>query len=311
MNNEMYYYWQDEQEKGPVTLPQIKDMVNKNILPSDVFFRAFNQTEWTQFVSGEAYFEVEEEKKEEEQIKETDEEKTGEKTKKNTVTITYPNDRSEEVEPDEVEKKIKEGTIKRYFKINVSDYDGDVENCPLFSSYYKPIEAYSNKLVWPLIITIFIIKIIEVFISVVNSGNDGLIMGLLLFILLFVVTIGLSFIEGLKNFKHFPAIAMFVGMKLISAEFHINMGAIFAFLFGAVVTSAIVAACYGTPIGLILGTLWSKIKLKDRIVAPDARPEGATPYIKGIVYPSIFLIIWIFVHIYILAPWLVKMATVK
>lgn len=72
----------------------------------------------------------------------------------------------------------------------------------------------------------------------------------------------------------------------------------------AAMATALVGAIFGTPAGMIVGTIAGHFKSKKAIKAPDASPEGSFPYISGIVVPVIALAIliplWLWVSVKLL-----------
>jgi hypothetical protein len=60
-------------------------------------------------------------------------------------------------------------------------------------------------------------------------------------------------------------------------------------LFFAALTSGLVGAAFGVPVGLVIGTVVGHLRRNDVRTAPDAPPEGRRPYMLGLAVPAIYL----------------------
>lgn len=82
-----------------------------------------------------------------------------------------------------------------------------------------------------------------------------------------------------KWFKWAPIVAIILSIK----------SGVKANLFVAVLAVMLVGTVFGGPAGMMVGTITGHFRQKKCPRAPDAVPEGAEPYLIGMVLPAIFL----------------------
>lgn len=205
------------------------------------------------------------------------------------VEILLPPDEKEAYrDMDQLREDILSGKLKKSWqarKYKVSK-DGNLpEKMPPFSNLetaltgelslhrlYKPIWAHTrNYLIYGVLIGIGL-KFLET--TLAQFAASGKLGGTWL-------VVCLALIVG-SRFKLALVIAVVAGI--------ITRVNIFAFL-GAAFGVVLAGAIFGGPVGMIIGTIVGYFRAKSVVLAPDHEPEGARPFLLGILVPAAILAI--------------------
>jgi hypothetical protein len=65
---------------------------------------------------------------------------------------------------------------------------------------------------------------------------------------------------------------------------------------------ALVGSLFGGPAGMVVGTLIGAARERRMLKAPDAVEEGSRPYLNGLVFPALFLVLAIPFYLFWLVP---------
>lgn len=200
---------------------------------------------------------------------------------------------------DELRDAILRGEVNKTFKARMVQYDDGkpkpdenwrkVEKIALadakLRSLYRPVWGYTLRFLGYGALAGIALKSIDTTVTMFALNPEIGILWLLL--------IG----AHILSVKWGPSIPLAWG-GLLLLSFGEGMPNLCFMFFAAGLSTALVGCIFGAPAGMIVGTVVGHLKRKRTPKAPDAGPEGAKPYLVGIILPLGALLVLIPIYLW-------------
>lgn len=220
-------------------------------------------------------------------------------TKKQTIAICFPNNEIKVYENnDNLREEIIRGDVRMDYKARLigisaegSDESKEIEWSTLekisdtdfkLQTLYRPVWAYTMKgLTYGAIVGIALKALDTTWLFFQIDQTTGFV---------WLMIVGSLFVT--KWWWWAPGVPLFLSFKLgIKANLFITFLAVM-----------FVGAIFGGPAGMVVGTIVGHFRARNIPKAPDADPEGAKPYLIGLLVPLMFLVVAIPSYLFWLMP---------
>jgi hypothetical protein len=151
-------------------------------------------------------------------------------------------------------------------------------NNPDLRYLYRPVWHYTMRYAWYGVIAGFALKAIDTTVTIFSTNETA---GLV-----WLMVLGSLLLS--KKWPLAPAMAIFITFKFgVRANFFITA-----------LATMLVGAMFGSPVGMVVGTLIGHYRKNFITAAPDAEPEGRRPYWLGLGAPLLALAVLIPLYIW-------------